>query len=139
MNPWAWSYVKMDEVLFSAWPMLLTSTCVVWAVIALITAVAATARLSLLTASSTAPTASATVRLAAESVSAVVSVSSTVGPTILSPLVGRATLLPSMVIRLGVTLPMVSLNVRITCVPSVDVVGALAPVVTSVGRMPSTF
>ena len=26
VNPWAWSYVKMDEVLFSAWPMLLTST-----------------------------------------------------------------------------------------------------------------
>ena len=34
---------------------------------------------------------------------------------------------------------MSSLKVRITFVPSVDVVGASAPVVTSVGRMPSTF
>ena len=34
---------------------------------------------------------------------------------------------------------MSSLNVRITFVPSVDVVGASVPVVTSVGRMPSTL
>ena len=34
---------------------------------------------------------------------------------------------------------MSSLNVRITFVPSVDVVGAPAPVVTSVGRMASTL
>ena len=34
---------------------------------------------------------------------------------------------------------MVSLNVRITCVPSVDVVGASLPAVRSVGRMPSTL
>ena len=33
----------------------------------------------------------------------------------------------------------VSLNVRITFVPSVDVVGASLPVVRSVGRMPSTL
>ena len=34
---------------------------------------------------------------------------------------------------------MSSLNVRITFVPSADVVGASLPVVTSVGRMPSTL
>ena len=39
---------------------------------------------------------------------------------------------------LRLTPPMSSVNVRITCVPSVDVVGASLPVVTSVGRMPST-
>ena len=44
-----------------------------------------------------------------------------------------------MSILLRSTALMVSLNVRITCVPSVDVVGAAAPVVTSVGRMPSTL
>ena len=44
-----------------------------------------------------------------------------------------------MVILVRSVATMVSLNVRITCVPSVDVVGASVPVVTSVGRMPSTF
>ena len=44
-----------------------------------------------------------------------------------------------MTIRVRSTWLKVSLNVRITCVPSFDVVGASAPVVTSVGRMPSTF
>ena len=39
---------------------------------------------------------------------------------------------------LRLTALMSSLNVRITCVPSVDVFGASLPVVTSVGRMPST-
>ena len=44
-----------------------------------------------------------------------------------------------MVILVRSTELMVSLNVRITFVPSVDVLGASLPVVTSVGRMPSTF
>ena len=45
-----------------------------------------------------------------------------------------------MVIWVRSTEPMSSLNVRITFVPSVDVVGASAPVVTlSVGLMPSTL
>ena len=35
--------------------------------------------------------------------------------------------------------PMSSLKVRITFVPSVEVLGALGPVVTRVGRMPSTL
>ena len=39
---------------------------------------------------------------------------------------------------LRLTALMSSLNVRITSVPSVDVFGASVPVVTSVGRMPST-
>ena len=37
------------------------------------------------------------------------------------------------------TEPMSSLKVRITFVPSVEVLGALGPVVTRVGRMPSTL
>ena len=40
---------------------------------------------------------------------------------------------------LRLTALMSSLNVRITFVPSVDVVGASGLVVTSVGRMPSTL
>ena len=66
--------------------------------------------------------------------------SSTLVPATLAALV-CATLPPPipMVILVRSTELRVSLNVRITCVPSVDVVGASAPVVTSVGRLPSTL
>ena len=109
------------------------------AVIALVTAVAATARLPLAAASKTASAASATVRFVAVVVRAVVRVSSTVGPATLAALVAAVTLLAWMVMSFRLTPPMSSLNVRITVVPSVDVVGAAVPVVTSVGRMPSTL
>ena len=106
---------------------------------ALVTEVAGTARLPLAAASSTASALSATVRFVAVAVRAVVRSSSTLVPAALPALVD-ATLPPAMmVIWVRSTSPMSSLNVRITFVPSVDVVGASAPVVTSVGRMPSTL
>ena len=80
--------------------------------------------------------------VAVESVRAVVRVSSTLVPaTVRSPrsLTRELTLLAWMVILVRSTAPMSSLNVRITFVPSVDVFGASEPVVTSVGRMPSTL
>ena len=106
---------------------------------ALVTAVAARARLPLVTASWTASAASATVRFVAVAVRAVVRVSSTLSPAALAALVAAVTLLAWMVIRLRATELMVSLNVRITFVSSVDVVGASLPAVRSVGRMPSTL
>ena len=107
--------------------------------IALITAVAGTARLPLLAPSRTASPPSATVSITVASMMVLRS-SSTSVPTTLAALV-TATLPPPipMVILVRSTEPRFSLNVRITCVPSVDVVGASLPVVTSVGRMPSTL
>ena len=89
--------------------------------------------------SSTASAASATVSVAVVSVRAVVRVSSTLVPVVNDPAGAAVTLSAWMVIRLRVTELMVSLKIRITVVPSVDVVGASLPVVTSVGRMPSTL
>ena len=88
----------------------------------------------------TAKEASATVRFVAEAVRAVVRVSVTLVPVTLAAVVVTVTPLAWMVMLVRRTaLRRVSLNVRITCVPSVDVVGASLPVVTSVGRMPSTL
>ena len=106
---------------------------------ALVTKVAGTARLPLLAVSSAALAASATVRFVAVVVRAVVSSSKTLVPVTICPIVDT-TLPPAlMVILVRSTEPRFSLNVRITFVPSVDVVGASLPVVTSVGRMPSTL
>ena len=109
------------------------------AVIALITAVAARARLPLPARSKTAEPPSATVTITVASITVLRS-SSTVVPAVLAALV-CATLPPPipMVMLNRLTPGTFSLNVRITCVPSVDVVGASLPVVTSVGRMPSTL
>ena len=72
-------------------------------------------------------------------VRAVVRATSTLVPVALAALVD-ATLPPAMmVIPVRSTELMSSLNVRITFVPSVDVAGASVPVVTRVGRMPSTL
>ena len=106
---------------------------------ALVTVVAATARMPLEAASSTASALSATVRFVAEAVRAVVRVSSTLDPVALAALVAAVTLLAWMVTLVRSAALMSSLNVRITFAPSVDVVGASLPVVTSVGRMPSTL
>ena len=89
-------------------------------------------------ASSTASAASATVSVAVESVRAVVRVSSTLVPVTLAALVAAVTLSAWMVMSFRLTAPMSSLNTSNTVSPSVDVVGASLPVVTSVGRMPST-
>ena len=59
-------------------------------------------------------------------------------PVAIAALVAAVAPLARMVMSVRVTETMVSLNVRITFVPSVEVVGASAPVMTSVGRMPST-
>ena len=108
-------------------------------VTALVTGVADTARLPLPAASSTASAPSATVGFAIVAVRAVVRATSTLVPVALAAVVG-ATLPPAMmVIPVRSTELMSSLNVRTTFVPSADVVGASAPVVTSVGRMPSTL
>ena len=105
----------------------------------LVTEVTGTARLPLAAASSTASALSATVRFVVVAVRAVVRASSTLVPAKLAALVDRMSVPDTMVIRVRSTELMSSLNVRITFVPSVDVVGASAPVVTSVGRMPSTL
>ena len=105
----------------------------------LVTGVAGTARLPLPAASSTASAASATVRFVVVAVRAVVRASSTLVPDVLAALVDATSPPAMMVILVRSTELMSSLNVRITFVPSVDVVGASAPVVTSVGRMPSTL
>ena len=72
-------------------------------------------------------------------VRAVARVSSALFPARLSAVVDKVAPLAWMVIKFRLTLLMSSLNVSITVVPSVDVVGASLPVVTSVGRMPSTL
>ena len=106
---------------------------------ALVTVVAAAARLPLEASSKTVSAASATVSVAVVSVRAVVRVIWTLVPATLAIVVDRVTLLAWMVIRLRATELMVSLNARNTASPSVDVVGASVPVVRSVGRMPSTL
>ena len=109
---------------------------------ALITVVAARARLPLPAASSTALAESDKVTV---SPAAIVRVENSVIVTVLPE---RLTVAPAVWLPTPPTFKpntlrlkalMSSLNVRITCVPSVDVVGASLPVVTSVGRMPSTF
>ena len=105
----------------------------------LVTGVADTARLPLPAASSTAPASSATVRFVIMGFRATVRSSSTLVPVALAALVVRGSVPDMMVTRVRSAAPMSSLKVRITFVPSREVVGASVPVVTRVGRMPSTL
>ena len=105
-----------------------------------VTAVAATARLPLLAPSVTASAPSSTVTAVSALVRAVARAISNLGPDNTDPSGVACVVVPDFtVILVRSTVPMNSLKKRMIFVPSVDVVGALLPVVTSVGRMPSTL
>ena len=104
-----------------------------------ITSVAATAALSLPATSVTAAGSSATVTSVSAVVSAVIRVISTVAPLFESAVVVSVAVPDLKVILVRSTVPMVSLKVRMTFVPSLEAWGRFVPILTSVGSTASTL
>ena len=104
-----------------------------------VTEVGVTAAMPLPATSVTAPASSSTVTAVSELVRAVANVISTVRPVVEWLLVLNPVMPDSSVIAVRSTVPMSSLKVRMIFEPSLEALGAPAPVVTSVGFTPSTL